>query len=179
MIATKQKKSFICTSCNQSYPAWRGKCLCGLWNTIEEVAVVKKAYHIPKISPKRQIEIAESKKKLSDLDIWFNFQKEYELSNGNGKCENCGTSVRNMLNSKDDWMWKSCFGHILPKKTFKSVATNINNFAILCLPCHQNFDSSWMKAMTMPVFKKAKEKFKLFQHLITESTTHLPNELIN
>ncbi len=181
MIATKpDKKTFKCTSCDATHIKWVGKChFCNSWGSIVEVSVKQKVYQIPKKSKKTKLALEENKGIDTDLQKWFLFQREYELSNGQGICENCGTSVRNFLNSKDEWMWKSCFLHIIPKKTYKSVSTNVNNFVIGCISCHQTYDTSWAKAITMPIFAKAKQKFKLFQHLITESTTHLPKELID
>lgn len=180
MIATKQKKSFICTSCHNSQPKWTGQCQsCKSWNCMEETAIEPKKYSIPKVSEKRKAENELNKNIPSDLDKWFDFQIKYELDNGECKCQNCHCSVRNNLNSKDNWIRRGSIAHVVFKAKWASVATHIHNFMILCLDCHKKYDSSYETAMQMPVFQIAKTKFKLFKSAIKEPLGKLPEELIN
>lgn len=176
MIQSKQKKQFVCSSCHATFPRWRGQCTCGVWNTINEEAVDAKVYRIPKISDKRKAEKSEQKGQKSDLDIFFDFQIEHELKHGICICENCKKDVRYQLKSEQVWIKRGTIAHIVSKKKFVSIAVNLNNFLILCLGCHSEYDSSWAKAIKMPVFRIAKTRFKLFQNLIQESTGKLPKE---
>ena len=180
MIATKpNKKTFTCTHCKTNHIKWGGKChFCGSWGTIEEVAIAPKVYQIPKQSKKTKDAIQASKGEMSDLDIFFEKVREIELS-GECRCQNCNRSVRNMLNSTEKWIWRTCISHIAEKSKFGSVACEINNYTLSCGDCHSQWGTNWANAVKMPVFKIAKEKFKLFAHKITESTTHLPEELLN
>lgn len=184
MVSTKQKKSFICTTCHNSQPKWTGQCQsCKSWNCMEETAIEPKKYSIPKVSEKRKAENALNKNIPSDLDKWFDFQIKYELDNGECKCQNCNKPIRHQLLSKDVWVRRGSIAHIIPKRPvggFPSVATHLHNFLILCLSCHSDqYDSSWDKAVKMPVFQIAKTKFKLFKSAIKEPIGKLPKELIN
>lgn len=87
------------------------------------------------------------------------------LKNKTCYCENC----KNKLYSVS----KMNLGHILPKSIFKSVATNKDNLMLLCWICHSNYDSSWKKAITMPCFKIAKERYNKFKPYIEEHRPYL------
>jgi len=147
---------------------------------MEETAVEPKKYSIPRQSQKTKDAIKANCGEKTGLDKWFDFQIEYELANGQCRCQNCNKPIRHQLLSKDTWVKRGSIAHIIPKRSvggFPSVATHIHNFFIGCLDCHKMYDSSWDAAVKMPVFKIAKEKFKLFRKSITESTTKLPKEL--
>jgi hypothetical protein len=179
MIATKQKKSFVCTKCSHSQAKWTGQCMsCKKWNCMDEVAIAPKVYKIPTQSEKTKKAIKDSKGVPTELDLFFDKVREIELQ-GKCRCENCNRSVRNMLNSEEKWIWRTCISHIAEKSKFGSVACEINNYTLSCGDCHSQWGTNWSNAMKMPVFKIAKERFKLFAHKITENTTHLPKELIN
>lgn len=181
MIATKQKKSFVCVKCHNSQPKWTGQCQsCKAWNCMEETAAEPKKYSIPRQSQKTKDAIKANCGEKTGLDKWFDFQIEYELANGKCQCENCGKPIRHQLLSKDTWVKRGSIAHIIPKRTvggFPSVSTNINNFFLACLDCHKIYDSSWDKAIQMPVFKIAKAKFNLFRNAIKEPLGKLPIEL--
>jgi len=66
------------------------------------------------------------------------------------------------------WIWRGAICHIIPKGKYPSIGTHLHNFFLACLDYHSKFDSSWDKAVTMPVFAIAKTKFKLFKSCITE-----------
>jgi len=152
MIKSKAKISYSCSGCGANHVQWHGKChFCNSWNTISE-------------------SVRDMK---SDLDIFFDFARAHSLENGLCKCENCGTSVRNQLNSKDTWLWRGAIAHVLPKKTFISISNHAHNYMILCLACHGQYDSSWKNASKMPCFAIAKKKYQLFKGCITESKTKI------
>jgi 5-methylcytosine-specific restriction endonuclease McrA len=151
MVTTKPKSTFTCSSCKANHVQWMGRChFCKSWNTITEGVVAPK------------------KKDKSGLDIWYEFQRDYALENTPCKCENCGKPIRSQLLSKDMWIWRGAICHIIPKGKYPSIGTHLHNFFLACLDCHSKFDSSWDKAVTMPVFAIAKTKFKLFKSCITE-----------
>jgi len=180
MIATKQKKSFICSKCHNSQPKWTGQCQsCKSWNCMEETAIAPKVYHLPKQSAKTKQAVQDSKGVQTDLDIWFDFQIRHELENGKCLCQNCNAPIRHQLLSKDTWVRRGTIAHVIAKSKFPSVSTHIHNYFIACLQCHTDYDSSFSKAVMMQVFPFAKTKFKLFQSAIKEPLGKLPDELIN
>ena len=81
-------------------------------------------------------------------------------------CENCGKKLIGHVCE---------LAHILPKTLFKSVATEDDNLIFLCCGflsgsnCHDEYDSTWTKAKTMPVWKIAIARFKLIEPKITET----------
>lgn len=87
-------------------------------------------------------------------------------------CENCGFDLRRTRSGKN-------VAHILPKRIFKSVATEPKNVMFLCSTfdrddgktgCHELYDSSWSRAKTMPVWELAKKRFGEFRDQIKESS---------
>src|SRR6187549_334801 len=86
-------------------------------------------------------------------------------------CENCGLHIYNPSGKNVE--------HILPKRIFKSVATNDRNVLYLCSTfdrsdgktgCHEQYDSSWSKARTLPVFKLATERLGEFRDQVKEKS---------
>lgn len=87
-------------------------------------------------------------------------------------CENCGLDLRRSRSGKN-------VAHILPKRIFKSVATEPKNIMFLCTTfdrndgrtgCHELYDGSWSRAKTMPVWELAKKRFGEFRDQIKESS---------
>lgn len=165
------------------HPKQLGLCRgCAKFNTIEETTIAPKVYKIPTQSKKTKDAIQASKGVMTDLDKWFDFQIEYELTNGKCQCQNCNKPIRHQLLSKDTWVRRGSIAHIIPKRPiggFPSVSTHLHNFFLACLDCHKKFDSSWDAAVKMPVFPIAKAKFNLFRNAIKEPLGKLPDELIN
>lgn len=98
---------------------------------------------------------------MTDLQEWY--QRMMQLSSP--ICENCGMGI-----SKFGAGWHGSQAHILPKSKFPSVATCHLNHMVLGMyncGCHGQYDSSWFNASKMPVFKIAKSRFLLFEHIIT------------
>lgn len=86
------------------------------------------------------------------------------------ECENCGYNLQRTRSGKN-------VAHILPKRIFKSVATNDENIIYLCSTfdrsdgktgCHEMFDSSWEKAKSMPVWEIAKERVARIKEQVKE-----------
>jgi len=112
---------------------------------------VKKVYRIPKVSPKKQREIEEGKKRGGDseMDLFFR-----SLRKGmKNKCLFCGGPTM----KGDDEKFHFSLAHLLPKKIFKSVATNPDCIIELCFynnSCHTNFDNGMI---TWEFIKDSKE----------------------
>lgn len=173
----KQKKTYQCTSCNQTFPSTRGKCICGEWNTIIEVEVAKKVYRLPKMSEKRKAQQSIPSVEKISLDTFFEYQSTKAMTVGNSKCQNCGVSIMNDLCSNEIWVQRRVLAHIIPKSKFISVSDHIFNCLFMCWQCHSYYDSSWSKAVNMPIFKLAIERYNQFKDLVTESKSHLPIEM--
>lgn len=84
-------------------------------------------------------------------------------------CENCGEPFGYI----PAWQRKWVIAHILPKATFKSVATHPMNRMFLCIMsdhnCHDNYDRRGQDhRRIMPVHKLAMERLEYFKHLLTD-----------
>lgn len=88
------------------------------------------------------------------------------------ECENCGLDLRSKAAGKN-------VAHILPKRTFKSVAKHDKNVMYLCSTfdredgksgCHEMYDQNWSKAQSMPVWEVAKKRFLEFEDEIKETS---------
>jgi hypothetical protein len=84
-------------------------------------------------------------------------------------CEECGARLKGDVSE---------IAHILPKSTFKSVATNDNNVLYLCgmwsnSQCHSNYDNyPSAKVKEMKIFDKVSERFRILAEEITEKITY-------
>lgn len=104
------------------------------------------------------------------LNKWFADQ----LLIAPGKCENCGDKI--VIPSGLSKKTKVC--HIVPKKNFDSVKTHPLNRWFGCYQCHQDYDSSWSRAINMPIWPVCVERFRTFMALIKPSEVkHLPAPL--
>lgn len=66
--------------------------------------------------------------------------------------------------------------HIVPKRHFESVMVHPKNRWFGCWQCHQDYDSTWTKAVTMPVWPLVAERFTQFMNLIKDTELkHLPD----
>lgn len=174
----KEKKEYEC-SCGKKYPKWQGKCVCGLWNSLEEKVVPQKMYRLPKVSLKRKEENKKPDIDKDVLDKWFNARIAEAKFMRN--CENCGKDVSNQLNSKDTWVSRASISHIFPKKKsiggYASVSCHELNWTLMCTDCHTLYGSNWENAKKMPIWDHIVFKSRIFSHLITESRSKLPPEL--
>lgn len=163
---------YKCTKCEATRPTLSGKCpCCSEWNCMVEMEIVKKVY---KLNRTKKPSLKENK---DELENWFDYQRKVGLQKP--FCEECGRNISYQLNSEDGWIWKSSHAHIFPKKTFKSIMTNIHNHILLCKLCHGQYDSSWLNATKMKIWPTVVSRAKMIINLIKESTTKLPNELQN
>jgi hypothetical protein len=93
------------------------------------------------------------------------------------RCENCGC----YLGPTKAIHPSAHIAHILPKRHFYSVAINPRNIWYGCMDCHQDYDRSWTKAETMPVFNTVVvQRYKGFMEQIHPTEhKHLPPTLLN
>lgn len=117
----------------------------------------------------------EASKNFQELDIWF----KDRMGRLEVKCENCGATNFWLEQNKDTKIgklkWRSCQGHLLPKRHFKSLQTHpLNGMVIgsgysgLC-HCHDDYDSSWDKASKMNIWEEVVKRFKIMYPLIKEN----------
>jgi hypothetical protein len=98
------------------------------------------------------------------------FQRHIQNIRDNGLCcEECGARLRGDVSE---------IAHVLPKSTFKSIATNDKNVLYLCgqwsnSQCHSNYDNyPTAKVKEMYIFSKVVEIFKVLEEEITEKITY-------
>lgn len=151
-IITKKK---ICRICNtEQFIFSRGRCK--RCSTIEDT----------------QKRMEENKEQQLELDKWFEEIKGKILLKP--YCENCQEPIFALH-------FKWCCAHLVPKRFFESVATNLDNYLILGFNCgcHKSYDNAWSDAEKMQIFPLAKERFKKFSHLIAkDELKHLPDSLL-
>ena len=98
------------------------------------------------------------------------FQKHIQYIRDNSLCcEECGARLKGDVSE---------IAHILPKSTFKSIATNDDNVLYLCgmwsnSQCHSNYDNYPVaKVKEMKIFGKVSERFQILEQEITEKITY-------
>ena len=98
------------------------------------------------------------------------FQRHIQNIRDNGLCcEECGAKLRGDASE---------IAHILPKSTFKSIATNDKNVLYLCgmwsnSQCHSNYDNyPTAKVKEMKIFGKVSDTFRILQEEVTEKITY-------
>lgn len=179
MIKPKQKVEFICAFCNKKYVKWQGKCdACHVWNCLEEKEVIKKTYSLPKISLKRKEQNKQPDLHQEELDKWFDMQRNLAISSG-GKCQNCGCSIMNDLQSQETWIWRRVLCHVIAKSKYPSISTHPLNCIFMCWSDHASYDSTWSKARQMDIWGLAIKKAKKIVPLIKESVGKLPTEFVD
>ena len=83
-----------------------------------------------------------------------------------GHCENCGVT----LSTATDWLRRSAVAHIIPKRTFDSVARHPKNRWFACTQCHTDYDNKgWGHAQEMKVWPLVLERFELFKDDIKDT----------
>ncbi len=98
----------------------------------------KKSYQIKKVSDRRAAKIKEQQQSGTDseMDLFFKSMRKSMT----GKCLFCGADTM----KKDNDKFHFSLAHLLPKSSFKSIATHPSNIIELCFynnSCHTNFDS--------------------------------------
>lgn len=123
------------------------------------VKTQKKVYVIPKASEKKKAQLKEQKPERNKLGKFF----AEMIANAPKNCTECGQSLKGtmIINSS------ACVAHILPKRTFKSVATNKDNIIYLCIDCHNTLDN--LRPVKMKIYPELKERVQLLIPLLTES----------
>lgn len=127
----------------------------------------KKPYRIPaksakKIAAEKQAAEVRGDAK-TELQLWY----DRIMSTEEPVCWETGESI----DKTDRLGWHGSIAHILPKKTFPSVATHPLNYVILKMwgGTHDRYDGSWSKAQKMKVWPRVVERFLQFQHEIADS----------
>lgn len=102
------------------------------------------------------------------------FQKHIQnIRDNNLCCEECGARLKGDVSE---------IAHILPKSTFKSIATNDKNVIYLCgmwseKQCHTNYDNLPAdKLRKMKIFPHIVDTFNLLQEEITEKINYKTEE---
>lgn len=131
----------------------------------------RKIYTIPKRSKKRieqdrlqpaEVVVVRAKKtgwyksdsNTDELIQWFEDRRK-EMT---GTCSHCLGKTE----KADDDTFKCSIAHILPKSTFKSVATHPNNWLELCFygqSCHTNLDNYMIDLIDLNCFDEVIKKF--------------------
>ena len=106
----------------------------------------KKVYHIPKISPKRQLQIVENKVLLAQDKIFYK-----EIWDASPHiCEQCKMKLPNTPLTL-------FFHHALPKRNYPQFRHTHENIIIVCTDCHKQSESDLDK---VPTIKKRTEQIK-------------------
>jgi len=138
----------------------------------------QKKYVIPKVSKKRQKQLAEQKAERigggNELDRWFK-ERRKEMS---GECMHCSGKT---TKHQDSW-YKCSIAHLLPKRFFKSVATHPLNWIELCLwnnNCHQQYDNFILDITDMNCFNTIIERFiAIYPDIDQKERKYIPDVLL-
>lgn len=96
--------------------------------------------------------------------FWDNAEKEVSRS---PHCSECGSFI-------PEEYYRSAIAHIFPKSIFKSISGNENNYIILGAGCGCHQKTHRLDAFSeMKIWPVVVEKFKSFEHLITEKNKYL------
>lgn len=133
----------------------------------------KKKYTIPKIGAKLQKKLDEQKAAGGDseMDLFFAANRK----SMKGKCLFCNADTM----KKDDEKFHFSLAHLLPKATFKSVATHPDILIELCFygnSCHTNFDNGMV---TWEFIKDSKEWLIIREKLLNVLPMVAPEERKN
>lgn len=120
-------------------------------------------------------ELNDSKRESNaSLQRWFEDRRK-EMT---GYCKHCqGKTERNSVS------YKCSIAHILPKATFKSVATHPKNWVELCFygkSCHTNFDNSYLSITELNCFDEVIEKFlSIYPDIAPSERRRIPHILLS
>lgn len=108
--------------------------------------------------------------KNNDLELWF----LHRMNTLQPICANCGKIGEYLLEEKNNKLWRSCQGHLLPKRHFKSISSHPLNglvlgsgFSGLC-HCHDTYDSNWLAASKMDIWQEVCNRFLILYPLINQ-----------
>lgn len=131
-----------------------------------------KSTGIPKKSAKK-LQEESAKPSTTDLQAWY----EHIMKTEKPVCWETGEKI----DKKDKKGWHGSIAHILPKKTFKSVATHPKNYLILKMwgGTHARYDVSWLSASKMKVWPTAVKRFiQIYPHIADSEKKYLPDVLL-
>lgn len=122
--------------------------------------------------PKKKVKVVEADTSKRDF-----FQAMIELLQLRPVCENCGCRINTYIHPVNN------IAHILPKRTYKSVATHPKNILFLCTSkdhpmenpknCHGTFDKDISSKLEMKVFPLARKRLESIKDEIIEKGKEL------
>lgn len=108
----------------------------------------------------------EDLKYIQELELFFD--RAAKVIDEDPKCWECGKFIPKKY-------YRAATAHILPKKIFKSIATNDLSYLILGAGCGCHGKTHRLDTFSkMKIFKEAVDRFNQIKHLITER-----NDLLN
>lgn len=110
------------------------------------------------VAPQRHLPPKKTKTQDDDLDVYY----QLGIATSTWYCWNCDAYIPHC----EEWKKYAAQCHIVDKDKHPEVKSHPLNRLHLCLRCHNDWDSSWLKAFKMVVFPRAKQLFKGFQHLV-------------
>jgi len=187
-------KRKMCKKCFVNYPKIGLNGFCSLKCMPEEMAAMDK-YKKKPLSNFRRNKLNNLSAKVKSLPEVQNGKGEAEkavrlkkwfdnrMTDCFPKCDNCGKSSMGLKNKPV--LWKSCQAHLLPKRHFESLLDHPLNgmvlgsgFSGLCF-CHDDYDNSWHKASTMPIWEEVVRRFKIMYPLIpAHEHRFIPDQLL-
>ena len=140
----------------------------------------KKQYRIPKVSARKKEKDEKERQARgggdTELQKWYK-ERQKQLT---GQCCRCG----DRYNSKDLKQAITATAHILPKRTFASVATHPNNwieFSAYC-GCHNWFDNyaNWDEIIKDPIGEIVIKNFiAMWPNISTKERHKISDSLLN
>lgn len=129
----------------------------------------KKIYAIPKVSEKKKAQLKDQKPERNKVGKFF----AEMITNAPKNCTECGKSLKATMLINPS----ACVAHILPKRSFKSVATNKDNIIYLCIDCHHTLDN--FSPVKMKIYPELKGRVRLLMPLLTQSEiSKIPENLL-
>lgn len=159
-----QKKTYQCQKCDKKVLI-RSTIREGEFKGFKVCSFCKNRFEKKKSNHKNKVKVVDTSKR----DF---FQVMVEQLHRKPFCENCGCKINPFIHPVNN------IAHILPKRTYKSVATNSLNILFLCtdkdhpmenpISCHGEFDKDIYSKLKMPVFEVAKERLSFIKEEIIE-----------
>lgn len=171
--STIKQKVGECNQCGKIAPLTKGQCTYCYWNGIRMKSVAKQQERGEVAEKIRESYINFAKRDNGELQRWFE-ERHKEMT---GKCSHC-----NGMTTKGTKFYKASIAHLLPKRIFKSVATNPLNWIELCFwgnNCHGNMDNNMLDLIEMNCFDTIVERFlKIYPFIAKKERRHIPLVLL-
>lgn len=132
----------------------------------------KKFYRLKQVSDKKREK--DSGAKEESMWPWF-LERRTEMT---GKCMNCGDKTE----KRNEQYFHFSIAHILPKRYFKSVATDIDNWIELChfgRGCHTQLDNYFIDITELHCWDQVIEKFiRMYPRIDPSERKYIPPPLM-